>query len=48
MQMPQTTSLQEFQTKTIFYVGCDDFRLSLTIIFSIHALHLRRGWITRR
>jgi hypothetical protein len=38
-------NLPEAQTKTIFYVGCDDLRPSMAIILFVHALHLLQGWI---
>jgi hypothetical protein len=41
-------NLFEVQTKTIFYVGCDDLQPSMAIILSIYALHLHQGWITRK
>jgi hypothetical protein len=42
--IPQVTQVMNFfetKPKTIIDIGCDHLASSMTIIFSIHALHLR-------
>jgi hypothetical protein len=41
-QMTQATSFLETKPKTIIDIGCDHLASNMAIIFSIHALHLRR------
>jgi hypothetical protein len=38
--MTQTTSFPEAQTKIIFDIGCDNFVPHMSIVFSIHTMHL--------
>jgi hypothetical protein len=38
---PKQTSLPKVKTETIFDIGCDDLGPSVTIILSIHALHMQ-------
>jgi hypothetical protein len=41
-QVTQATSLPKAKPNRFFYIGCDQFTLSMAIILSIHALHFGR------
>ncbi len=40
--MTQATNLPKAKPKWIFYIGCDQFTPNMTIVLSVHALHLGR------